>query len=85
MTMCEEPSATLPWDPLREQDWHSLGGFGDETVMEGALWDSVGDGVVGNGNNQNSDGLPQSETTGRIETTCIPKDGNHHKHGAARV
>jgi hypothetical protein len=26
-----------------------------------------------------------SETTGRTETTSIPDDENHHKHGASRV
>ena len=41
-----EDAGALPWDPLREQDWNSLG-LGDESVMEGALWEGVGDGVVG--------------------------------------
>jgi hypothetical protein len=45
--LCTEDAGSLPWDPLREQDWNSLGGLGDEGVMEGALWEGVGDGVVG--------------------------------------
>jgi len=45
--MGEEPGS-LPWDPLREQDWNSLGAF-DESVLEGVLWEGAGDGVVGKG------------------------------------
>lgn len=62
MLMGEEPVGSLPWDPLREQDWNSLGGLGDESVMEGALWEGVGDGVVGNGvGHQICDGLDIDE------------------------
>ena len=36
------------WDQLREQDWNSLGGLGDESMtLEDKLWDGAGDRVVG--------------------------------------
>ena len=35
------------WDQLREQDWNSLGGLGDESMtLEDKLWDGAGDGQL---------------------------------------
>jgi len=64
MALMEESAGALPWDPLREQDWHCLGVLGDETVMEdGGLWDGAGDGVVGQGTvHHGYDGLEIDES-----------------------
>ena len=63
MPLIEESACGLPWDPLREQDWNSLGVLGDESVMESALWDGAGDGVVGHGTDHHGcDGLEVDES-----------------------
>ena len=69
--MLGEEVGCLSWDPLREQDWNSLGNLGDDNVMEGALWESVGDGMLGSAvaGHQSCDSLEIDEAGMHVKDT----------------